>query len=117
MGELVAKVLSFSLDQEQTHPDMLKKTINCPEILTSQWMRVCDCFLWEDVSVFYLWKDTHWHRGGLLQRLLVASLMTFLHFFLTNKTPIVVGDAVCLLERKSHLSVFLGEKGDPVTKF
>lgn len=58
------------------------------------------------MSVFYIWKDIRWHRGGLLQRLLVASLMTFPHFFLTNKTPVVVGDALCLLERKSHLSVF-----------
>ena len=94
MGELVANVLSFSLDEEKTHPDLLKKTTNCPKILTSQWMRVCDCFLWENVSVCYMWKDIRWHRGGLLQRLLVVSLMTFLHLFLTNKTPIVVGDAL-----------------------
>lgn len=47
----------------------------------------------------------------------MASLMTFLHFFLTNKTPVVVGDALCLLERKLHLSVFREENGGPVTKF
>ena len=44
--------------------------------------------------MFYIWKDIRWHRGGLLQRLLVVSLTTFLHLFLTNKTPIVVGDAL-----------------------
>lgn len=43
--------------------------------------------------------------------------MTFLHFFLTNKTPVVFGDALCLLESKLHLSVFREENGGPVTKF
>lgn len=116
MGVLVASMLSFSLDQKKTHPDLMKRTTHCSESLPSQGMS-WDCFLWEKVSVFYIWKDFCWQRGGLLQRLLIASLMTFLHFFLTNKTPFVVGDALCLLERKLHLSVFREENGGPVTKF
>ena len=56
-------------------------------------------------------------KGWTVAEAASCFIMTFLHFFLTNKTPAVVGDALCLLERKLRLSVFREENGGPVTKF
>lgn len=67
--------------------------------------------------MFYVWKGICWQRGGLLLRMLVTSLMAFLHFILIDKIPAVFGDALCLLERKSYFSVFPEEKGGSATKF
>ena len=112
MGVLVASKLSFSLDQEKTPTDMPKRPAHCPEILPSEEARLCHCLLWKKVDVLCVWKDICWQRGELLQRLLVAHLIAFLHFFLTNKTPIVIGNALCLVERKLHFQLSLKRRAD-----